>query len=397
MPPVSRHSHFHDVLDALGRPGCALCSLAARTRWRRLDALAYESVNDIALRAKLRAALGFCNRHAWYFVETVRAVLGTAIIYRDVLHAVQRRAADAASPDPFAPAGPCLGCVAERDAVDDAIQTIAEAVDAADLRAAFRASEGLCAPHLLRALARAGGDARPKLLRLAAEAGTPAAPDSRRLRWQAAGAAHTFGTDDLALADDAASEASADLPPAESFACTVCAGVRADLAGLASWRQLDDGAGGVCNVHAWQPAGRDAAELYRRQAAAARDQAAALAAATESLVAQAMRGLRLARPAADPPLFPLRCVVCRHQAAVEARLCHQHAPGPLCLPHLRRALTLRGPDVLAQARPTWRQLDQHLGEYLRKEDYRFRSEPRGDEQKSPRWAVALIAGAAGIR
>jgi hypothetical protein len=70
---------------------------------------------------------------------------------------------------------------------------------------------------------------------------------------------------------------------------------------------------------------------------------------------------------------------------------------PLCLPHLRRAIAARGVAAIAPVRPTWRQLDQLLGEFIRKEDYRFRREPRGLEQHSPRWTIALIAGAPGIR
>src|SRR5579884_122891 len=89
MRTVYRHSAFYDVLEALEKPGCAVCTLVARTRWRYLDSLAYENVNDPGLRAKLRESFGFCNRHAWYFVETIREVFGAAIIYRDILHTLQ--------------------------------------------------------------------------------------------------------------------------------------------------------------------------------------------------------------------------------------------------------------------------------------------------------------------
>jgi len=38
-----------------------------------------------------------------------------------------------------------------------------------------------------------------------------------------------------------------------------------------------------------------------------------------------------------------------------------------------------------------------LDEYIRKNDYRFRGEPRGEEQRSPWRAVAMVAGARGLR
>src|SRR5947209_3207060 len=147
--PPSRHGHHHDLLDALRQPGCALCTLAARTRWRYLDGLAYESVNDLALRAKLRHSLGFCNRHAWYFVETVREALGAAIIYRDVLHSVLHRAAratEATAASAFVPSGPCIACAAERDSTGHALVALVEGIDEPTVRAALAASEGLCAP-----------------------------------------------------------------------------------------------------------------------------------------------------------------------------------------------------------------------------------------------------------
>ncbi len=396
MRPLSRHSHFYDLLDALAQPGCALCSLAARTRWRYLDSLAYENVNDPGVREKLRASLGFCNRHAWYFVERVREVFGAAIIYRDVLHAVQRRAAAASSPDPFAPTVPCLACVAERQATDDALQTLGEALAAPDFLTAFLASDGLCSPHLLRTLARVPPSARGKLWELSSSRESGELPDPRRERWRAVGAVGTFGVDELALAVDRPHAAPTAVPSGEPFVCAVCTAVRAELGQLASWEELDDGSGGLCNVHAWLTEAA-AAELYQRQIAAFLAQARELVETPpESRVWQAVRGLGWARPVEEEAPFPLRCVGCVRQAAVETTLCAQGV-GPLCLPHLRRALRLQGQPALVSARPTWHQLDRLLSEYVRKEDYRFRGEPRGIEQSSPRWAVALIAGAPGIR
>jgi len=33
-----------------------------------------------------------------------------------------------------------------------------------------------------------------------------------------------------------------------------------------------------------------------------------------------------------------------------------------------------------------------LEEYIRKHDYRFANEPKGEESKSPRWAIEMRAG-----
>ncbi len=159
---------------------------------------------------------------------------------------------------------------------------------------------------------------------------------------------------------------------------------------------LDDGASGLCNVHAWTIQGADCATVYRRQIATISERVSVLSVApVDDWFRQAMRGLGLSLPEPDPPPA-ISCFVCAYQAAVEAALCSR-ALAPLCVPHLRRAVAQQGVASVEAQKPIWRELDKLLGEYLRKEDYRFRGEPRGIEQKSPRWIVALIAGSPGIR
>ena len=398
MRTISRHSTFYDLLDALGKPGCAVCTIVARTRWRYLDSLAYENVNDPGVRAKLRESFGFCTRHAWYFVDTVRELFGAAIIYRDLLHTTQGLTAGATSANALDPSAPCLACQAEWDSAGYAIATLAEAIDEVDLRSAFDRSEGLCGPHLLRAMTVGRPGARQKLLDAALGTWQHHADDPARLRWRATGAAGNFATDDLALAaNPPAPRLSVSAPLEEPFTCPVCTGTRAELGRLPSWESLDDGTGGLCNVHGWAPRGVGWSALHRRQVTALATRAKELASAAGDLwLRQAMRGLGLGSTRSEPIPSPLRCVVCAHQAAVETALCETIAR-PLCVPHLRRAVWIHGAGAIEAIKPTWRQLDQLLGEYLRKEDYRFRSEPRGIEQKSPRWIVALFAGVPEIR
>ncbi|HEX5414139.1 MAG TPA: hypothetical protein VFZ25_00635 [Chloroflexota bacterium] len=395
---LRRHAYFDSLLDALTRPGCPLCALVARTRWRYLDALAYENVNDIAIRAKLRTSLGFCNRHAWYFLEQVREPVGAAIIYRDLLHTIQRRGA--ASDEAFAPGALCLACAIEREMTDDLLGALTQAVGDAEFRAAYGASDGLCAPHLRLATAALTAEARGKLLDLAGIACADTVADPRHRREFAAGAPQNTGADEVALVGEGiepeAYSPASQSPPREPFTCAVCAAVGADLAAFTSWDELDDGSGGLCNVHAWRPAGEAAATIYRRQITAIRDEAVARRAIADSPLTLAMRSLGLARPSVGPPEVPLRCVACARQGVIEEYLVVV-APAPFCVPHLRRALRQGRADTLEATRPIWHELDHHLGEYIRKEDYRFRGEPRGLEQSSPRWAVALIAGESGIR
>lgn len=398
MRTISRHSAFYDVLDALRKPGCAVCTLVARTRWRYLDGLAYEGVNDREIRAKIRAALGFCNRHAWYFVETVREVFGAAIIYRDILHTIQAATTSGDGLAGLESRGPCPACVAEHQSAADTLLVLSEALGEPELRDAFESSEGLCGPHLLQAMALIRPGARPGLLAANEEIWRHQGEKGTRGRWGATGAAGLFATDDRALAGGPAGKPVRVAPsPDGPYRCPVCAATPAELGRLTSWTSLDDGSGGLCNTHAWMSAGVGCQEIYQRQLSAIEKAVEGMAEGIgKSWLDQAKRALGRGKRRTEQIPSPLRCVACTYQAALEAALCQTPAQ-PLCVPHLRRAMQLQGPLPLAEVRPVWRELDELLGDYLHKEDYRFRDEPRGIEQKSPRWIVALISGAAGIR
>jgi hypothetical protein len=69
------------------------------------------------------------------------------------------------------------------------------------------------------------------------------------------------------------------------------------------------------------------------------------------------------------------------------------------VPHLRVAAHhgARFGEIRAETRRTWRAVEGQLDEFIRKHDYRFTSEARGEEQSSFRWAVALVAGDDGLR
>jgi hypothetical protein len=82
-----RDSTAFEVREALAELGCPVCRLAVRSVGRWLAAVAYEQVNDIQLRNELRAARGFCNVHAHRWLREVHSVLGTSIVYQDLLKA----------------------------------------------------------------------------------------------------------------------------------------------------------------------------------------------------------------------------------------------------------------------------------------------------------------------
>src|SRR5262249_12965689 len=78
-----------DLRVACAQDRCPICTLVLRSERRFLEALIYEQVNDIGGREVLRASRGFCARHSGMLVGSP-AALGSSIIARDVLRALQR-------------------------------------------------------------------------------------------------------------------------------------------------------------------------------------------------------------------------------------------------------------------------------------------------------------------
>ncbi len=169
--PAPRDTATFEVRDALARPGCPVCGLALRAVGRFIESVSYEQVNDPGLRAELRTAHGFCNTHAFRWLREARSVLGTAIIYRDVLRTAlrglgpqrpsgrRRRGVFQAllgSSDEAAAAGGCPACRVQREAEARYLGALLEALADPSVSESFRRSAGLCLVHTLGA-ARLGG------------------------------------------------------------------------------------------------------------------------------------------------------------------------------------------------------------------------------------------------
>jgi hypothetical protein len=173
--PAPRDSAAFEVREALAQPGCAVCHLAVRSVGRLIQSVAYEQVNDPGLRKQLRAARGFCNEHAYRWLREARSVLGTALIYRDVLHAAidaveagqgkngQRngllRGLLGSASVSNGREGLCPACRVQSEAEARYLEAlIASVVADTEAAAALERSDGLCYRHTLAAL-RVGGPA----------------------------------------------------------------------------------------------------------------------------------------------------------------------------------------------------------------------------------------------
>jgi len=166
-----KHMTYHDVSEALAQSGCCICRLAGYAVRRYLASLLWESVNDPAVREKLRAARGFCREHSWQ-VQSMGSPLGIAILWRDLLTQevveLQRPVAELRRRRP-APQRECPACAQRDEAEGRFLETLLEHLEAGGLRGEYTDSSGLCLPHLERAVRSAPPQARRFLVEAESE------------------------------------------------------------------------------------------------------------------------------------------------------------------------------------------------------------------------------------
>jgi hypothetical protein len=144
---VDKHINFFELQKALEKPGCPLCRIVADRAERYIDNMLFEHVSDRVFRANHRAAGGFCDFHSRNLAE-FRDGLAVAILGRDIL---EERIRSFEKRTPWHPGGRCPICV-ERDRIEEEYlgflaAACGESPEEKELRTAFTASEGLCAPH----------------------------------------------------------------------------------------------------------------------------------------------------------------------------------------------------------------------------------------------------------
>lgn len=163
---------YHELLAAFQAEGCAVCRLARGASDSYIHALIYEGVTDVKLREKLRDARGLCYRHAWRLASERGSVLGTAIIYRDVINTLTKALEANAEPPArlfgrgapdlaraLSPSADCPACLLERDAEVREVNVLLSHVADDGLAEAYKNAGGICLPHFQLALSHASSAA----------------------------------------------------------------------------------------------------------------------------------------------------------------------------------------------------------------------------------------------
>jgi len=167
----------YDLIQACRQPGCPVCLVEQSAVERYLDSLFYESVNDIQLREKLRASMGFCHEHAWLAVDKrLGSALGFAIIYHDVINNTLKQLDSNITPPvtkhwssllqqfpkqvsetiqkvlyALTPHKHCVVCLQRDKILHTIITSLIESLNKPEMISALKSSDGLCSPHLKKA------------------------------------------------------------------------------------------------------------------------------------------------------------------------------------------------------------------------------------------------------
>jgi len=170
-------STAYDLIQACRQPGCPVCRVEQSVVERYLDNLFYESVNDIQLRERLRASMGFCREHAWLAVDKrLGSALGFAIIYHDVINNTLRQLESDVTPPitkhwsallkqipeqasgtvqrviyALTPQKHCVVCHQRDKALHIIISSLVESLNEPEMTSALQSSDRLCMPHLKKA------------------------------------------------------------------------------------------------------------------------------------------------------------------------------------------------------------------------------------------------------
>jgi hypothetical protein len=183
--PSDKFIGFFRLLDACDKPGCPVCRCLQFDAEQYLEALLYEQVNDPDTQRRLYAPWGFCNWHAWMLRETPDPTFGSSIIYADLLRLaidrlerrslrrvirpqgrfawLRRLLARRRSPAPvelYGRRASCPACQVVAESETRYLQAAMQFVDDPQLDYARARSQGLCVPHVIRALELGAGSPR---------------------------------------------------------------------------------------------------------------------------------------------------------------------------------------------------------------------------------------------
>jgi hypothetical protein len=191
---LDKHTAYHNLLEALPQPKCALCRLGHEVEVNYIENVLYSKTTAISTRAEWREARGLCLPHAEQ-LDQIGHALGVSLFYQDITLTVKevldqvspqadkrrppdkrrpqairkrdkRRLLEALAPkaDKRRPAE-CPACAYRRTLETVYVETLLEHLDDPEFVAKLREAAPLCLPHFRHAVEIVSGVDRFQTLR----------------------------------------------------------------------------------------------------------------------------------------------------------------------------------------------------------------------------------------
>jgi hypothetical protein len=173
---LDKHAAFHNLLDALPQPGCAVCRLGHAVEVKYIEDVLYSKTTAIETRAEWRDARGLCLYHARQ-LDQIGHALGVSLFYQDILLTVKellekpsrrpfsRLRGKRALVEALSPQNDCPAC-AYRDSLEAVyLEVWLDHLLDPGFHEAVQSAAPLCLPHLRQALLQVSAGERFERLR----------------------------------------------------------------------------------------------------------------------------------------------------------------------------------------------------------------------------------------
>ncbi|HXB97708.1 MAG TPA: hypothetical protein VNZ54_06615 [bacterium] len=162
---MEKHRAYFELMDRLPLGGCPVCGVVRASMDRTLVAYLDEGVTDEDNWGALKAAQGWCGRHA-RALEPKADGLAVSLFYGHLIEESLAQLGELAPPGkgPWARLGawrgdpkpaPCPGCLREHEAELGHCHLLAQAAGEEEAQALMRQHLELCVPHLRQCLRQA--------------------------------------------------------------------------------------------------------------------------------------------------------------------------------------------------------------------------------------------------
>jgi hypothetical protein len=173
---LDKHTAYHNLLEALPRPGCAVCRLGHAVEVKYIEDVLYSKTTAIETRAEWRDARGLCLYHARQ-LDQIGHALGVSLFYQDILLTVKellekpsrqrsyRRRGKRALVEALSPQLECPAC-AYRDSLEAVyIEVWLDHLPEPEFYEAVESADPLCLPHMRQSILQVPGAERFERLR----------------------------------------------------------------------------------------------------------------------------------------------------------------------------------------------------------------------------------------